>query len=540
MRRDRLLLLFSWSATLMLACASETSTPPDSGFSPRDTGVDAGVEDVGPEDTGVVASCLFDKGGVVNRGCEPGFVCNLAMDPPTCVAGKSCATNADCQDCSDLQSPEDCGHGLFLTAWCDDTHGDVCVRSKVSCEPCETDADCGFTHPLTGSLPQTCETYANGDRFCARPSSSGCPAGFGANANGACVRANGCQTPPVLCPLNTDPEPDCQGTLQICAGEPCANDGTRCSTNDLPGALGVCIGFCQSDAECPQERPFCNINSGICIEGCTKDSCPDGQVCHLNGMCAAPCADNDACVSDTRYGPRSYCNTTPPQPEPRFFKDYHDANSCQRLGCEQPVDCGGAGRVCDSTNVPPACVPGCFGDSDCSPGELCKDAPQPVGRTYSRQECRAFPGVPEDNETLIGTCCNPGCLDRDLQCGLNEWCCGEPGSPYEDPTTCLTVTATRGPQAEAGECFPIISTISAAGRDQWCSTCTNFGVSGASAAEECSGAARAMVPGPDGTPGWTPGLNIDPNVNNGQPFRELEFCNAVADGLSFCGTSCNP
>ncbi|MEL7371148.1 MAG: hypothetical protein AAFN74_19660, partial [Myxococcota bacterium] len=215
-------------------------------------------------------------------------------------------------------------------------------------------------------------------------------------------------------------------------------------------------------------------------------------------------------------------------------------NSCQQLGCERPVDCGGAGRVCDPMQSPPACVEGCFSSADCSAGERCKDAPPPATGSYDRAQCRSFSDLPVDNDTQIGTCCNPGCLDRNLQCGLNEWCCGEPGSPYADPATCLTKTATGGPQAEPGECFEMISNTSGAGRTQWCAACTNEGFSGQSAAASCSAPLRGMVPGPDGTPGWTPGLNVDPAFNGGQPFREIEFCHAVADGLGFCATTCNP
>ena len=550
MRRDRLLLCSSLILGLAAAaCSSDTDTPgpqpaPDAGFATFDASAapDVGVPDTGPADAGF-EPCIFDKGGLDNRGCDQGMVCNLAMDPPQCVPGTTCASNADCRPCSDLQSPQECGHGFPLTAWCDPSHGNVCVRSKSPCEPCQTDEDCGFTHPLFGSEIQECVDYGDGEKFCSRPSSNGCPDGFEANSDGQCVRSAGCEPVPVICPPNDDPIPDCSGTGQICAGETCpGTGGARCSTNDQPGALGICIGFCQSNNDCPPSLPVCNTRNGICISGCAKGTCPAGQVCHLDGFCATPCTDNEFCETDSRYGGESYCNTgSPPQPPPRYFKTYHDPNSCQRLGCEMAVDCGGAGRVCDPTAVPPACVEGCFVADDCRAGEICKDAPPPpLGQAYSREQCRAFPNVPEDNETLIGTCCNPGCLDRDLQCGLNEWCCGEPDSPYEDPDHCLTITSTGGRQAQPGECFPMMSTASPAGAGQFCAGCSPLGGFN-QGAMECSGGNRANLPGPDGmTPGWYPGLNTDPNVNNGQPFREMEFCFTVAQGFGFCGTTCDP
>ena len=554
MRRNRLLLSSSLVfAMAAAACSSDSDSPPgttgtpDAGF---DSGVsvipDAGEEvpDLGPPDVGF-APCNYDKGGFLNRGCDEGFVCNLEMDPPQCVPGKSCQTNRDCDPCSDLISPEECGHGYPLTAWCDPSHGNVCVRSKAPCETCNSNAECGFTHPLFNSEQQECIDYPGGERFCSRPSTFGCPDGFQADADGRCFRAGGCAAEPVICPKNDDPIPDCQGTGQICDGETCPDTGgARCSTNDQPGALGICIGFCESNADCPPQLPVCNQRNGICITPCTKGTCPAGRTCHADGFCAAPCNDNSFCENDPRYGPDTYCNV-PVQPPPRYFKTYHDPNSCQALGCERAVDCGGAGRVCDPSTSPPTCVDGCYTTEDCASGELCKDAPLPPdGQNYSREQCRAFETLSDENEAIIGACCNPGCLDRNFQCGLNEWCCGEPDSPYEQASTCLSITSTGGRQAQPGECFELVDGTSAAGRNQWCSSCEPAGFNGRSAADECSSDARGMVPGPDGMAGWSPGLNQDPNVNNGNPFRELEFCNNVsimgAPPLVICGTSCNP
>ncbi len=537
MRRNRLLLRSSLLAALIalshLACSSGGG-PNDRSDGGADA--DAGTTDAGPE------PCGFDKGGFTNRGCDPGFVCNLRMDPPQCVAGKACTTTEDCRVCSDLQNPEDCGHGYPLTAWCDPSHDSVCVRSKSPCEPCETAADCGFTHPVQGSLQHDCVDYGNGQRFCGRPSSIGCPLGFTANTDGQCVRAGteGCDAFPTVCPANTGQNPSCPVGVsdQICEGDRCsAGTGPRCGNNDVPGALGTCIDFCLSDSDCPSSAPVCNTRNGTCIEPCVPGFCAAGQVCHLDGLCAAACSNNGDCETDARYGPQSYCNTrSPAQLPPRYFKDYHDDNSCQRLGCERPVDCGGRGFVCDLGVAPPECVEGCLQDDDCPVGDVCKNAIAPApGTSYSRQQCRDLPDVPNGNQTLIGTCCNPGCLDRNFDCGLNEWCCGEPGSPYEDESTCLTLTSLGSEQAEGGECFPMVSASSPAGNQQFCAACASPG-----SAAECS-APNRVLPGPDGvTTGWYPGFNEDPTVNDGEPFRELEFCTVVSMNQAVCSTTCNP
>ena len=96
----------------------------------------------------VERGCLRDQGGADNRGCDPGEVCHLPSG--TCRPGIACQADADCDGCLSLvDAPTrlDCGHGFQLTAWCDDAHGSVCVRSRAPCEPCEADRDCGRGHP---------------------------------------------------------------------------------------------------------------------------------------------------------------------------------------------------------------------------------------------------------------------------------------------------------------------------------------------------------------------------------------------------------
>ena len=189
----------------LAACSDDEGT--DAGV---DAGVDAGMPDTGlPPDSGVEPDagpmpCLYDQGGEANRGCEPGFVCNLAMDPAQCVPGNACTTDADCDRCSSLQNPEDCGHGLALTAFCDANHGNVCTRSRAPCEPCDTDRDCGRSDPVLGGAANTCVDYGDGDKFCGRPCNLGCPAGFECS-NDACVRTAGCAEEPTICPISDRP-----------------------------------------------------------------------------------------------------------------------------------------------------------------------------------------------------------------------------------------------------------------------------------------------------------------------------------------------
>lgn len=531
MRRRQLnpLFLGLTIAALTSACSGDkndddgTQVERDGGT--RDSGAEPPPRDAGPRDAGF-EPCLFDQGGIENRGCDPGFVCNLRIDPPACVPGKDCVSDADCDSCSALNpgQREDCGHGFTLTAWCDTNHGNVCTRSRAPCEPCETDTECGRRDPVYGGGPNSCvEFEAGGPKFCTRPGPD-CPDGFVQDpGTNLCVRSVGCAELPSVCPAHPDPTVNC-GNGQICPGEDCGGLGEgKCATNNQVGVLGTCIGFCTSNADCPPSLPICNTANGLCIPGCTPGSCPDTQVCHLDGFCAPRCDADEACETNDRYGPNTYCNLiSPPRPEPRRYKSYRDEGSCAPLGCERSrEDCWGQTkeRVCDTTQAPPRCVDGCYiGDedpdnSDCRSGRVCKSGPQ---GQYTREQCRAL--ADKTNADEIGVCCDPGCRDRNLQCpGIGKFCCAEPDSPYEDPATCLTLTATDAVQAQPGQCFDHGAPA------PWCAACPMMG--------ECDS-------------GWTPGFNTDPNINGGMPFQEQEIClevgSMMAGSIPICGVTCNP
>ena len=510
MRRSHLLPLALLSSLALASACDDKNNNPNP---PPPGGGDAGVvADAGPADSGEHPDaeplpCTRDQ------ECDSGEVCNIAMDPAECVPGKACQTDGDCERCYVLggAGEEDCGHGFNLMSYCGTDRGNVCTRMLGPCESCGVDRECGTIHPIRGGAPNKCVDYDDGNKYCGRSSTAGCPQGFVTNMDGQCVAPDGCANRPVFCPEGAAGQA-CTGTDQICPGETCAGtNGARCSNNDTPGAVGVCVHFCSGPADCPQDLPVCNDTTGICIAGCTKDSCAGGKTCHADGFCGDPCPDNDDCV--TRYDANYYCNQ-PAQPPPRIYKTYHDENSCQKNGCERPEDCASAGVVCDKDQAPPACVPGCYNDRDCFAGEQCKTpgagGPQ---MSYSRAECRALPRHPDDG--TIGVCCNPGCTNRNLQCGFNEFCCGETDSAYEDPASCGTITSTGTRKADPGQCFDIAPRPFS----PFCVQCQ--------ANADCDSQ-------------WMFGFNVDPAINGGQPFQEQEWCQGVAMGLGMCSVTCNP
>ncbi|MFO0729026.1 MAG: hypothetical protein U1E65_34925 [Myxococcota bacterium] len=526
-------LMVAWTA---LAACSSGSNGQDSGGGGRDGSITDTSSAAGMDASGLADAMMAPDAGtpcVRDQECPSGNVCDVKASPHVCVPGVACMNQSDCDRCSALTNPIDCKHGFHVNSYCDDRHGNVCVRTLAPCEPCGEDKDCGELNAALRATadPSKCLDYGGGKKYCGRDGrSTFCPHGFVSDpVTMQCKRAEGCSDTTVIC----DAKPagaQCPGTDQICNNTRCggAAGDALCVTNNLPGEIGTCIGACTSNADCHDASfPICNTRNGICIAGCTKDSCAGGKVCHSNGFCGDPCTDDMSC-RDRFMNQNLYCNIQGRNSEPTRFKGYRDPNSCAPLGCEQAEDCPAAGIVCDKTAAPPACTAGCYTRDDCLSGEVCRLAgaggPQ---QSYTRAECRALSTKADDS--ALGVCCNPGCTDRVLQCNINEWCCGEDGSPYADGMHCGTVTATAmgGPhRAEPGECFPIEPKPGS----PFCQVCGDM-----AHPDPCNSDNFNMMGA-----NWTAGYNSDPNINGGQPFREQEFCMGIAMGLGMCSVSCNP
>ena len=332
---------------LLFACTLQLEPdplPPDLGSDPQDVGEPTEM------DMGMVLPCAWDQGPATG-GCPSGEVCDLLTG--LCGPGRSCTQQQDCHVCGDLTAPEPCGHGLELTAWCDQDHGNVCTRARAPCEPCERDEDCGRAPQLVGGNQNRCLTYVGG-RFCGRACALGCPAGFVCDAETEqCRNPSGCAPPGGIerCPLRSDPE-ECQGTAQLCPGTPCPGGG-GCVTNDLPGALGLCLPTCARDVDCPKGE-LCHPINKLCVRPCDQGMCAQGMVCQGDGLCGARCAVDADCTMNPRFGPQTYCNLAGRGP-PRAEKTYRALGACVPLGCERDVDCS-IDQRCDLQQVPPACA----------------------------------------------------------------------------------------------------------------------------------------------------------------------------------------
>lgn len=246
----------------------------------------------------------------------------------------------------------------------------------------------------------------------------------------------------------------CLLATNSCGTVPCESDGFY---NCLPDQ--ICLTLEDGSAVC--SRPACVSNDectapavcsgGKCVEEtCTsKDDCPDGKICNLNGACVDPPAE---CGTDDQCPSGQVC----------VIRD-GAANVC-RPGCAADTDCE-AGRYCNTADK--QCQPGCRSNDECGEGETCDLAgthqcgceatscPQgkvcdPTSKKCIEQtatscadlNCDSSQGLYCDQPTL--TCvqgCVPAagtpnsCPDGEF-CDQNTGSCVSNSCPGEDPNQC--------------------------------------------------------------------------------------------------------
>lgn len=306
------------AALLLVAC------PRGDGSSDPEGGVDAGASG-----STIAVGCARDE------ECGEGEICDVVTGQ--CLPGLACSTNPGvCDFCGDFNA--DCGFAA-LPAYCSDAG--VCRRRHSECGPCDDALQCA--DGPTG-LPSICAPAAGSSAtgFCAAGCGA-CPPGF-ACQGGGCIPAGGlerCATalpcaddvicpqsqtctglgvclelcsadvdcpPGSICELAAGPrQQQCIGACPlgetanqsgievVCHADgrfspPCPSEGeaTGCASGTTCDANGVCQRTgCQSDAECPLVRTFCDLASAQCIDGCNSvDDCGSFELCE-GGACVA-------------------------------------------------------------------------------------------------------------------------------------------------------------------------------------------------------------------------------------------------------------
>lgn len=305
---------------VLIAVAVTSSACPGAdgpGVDVRDAGSGGGAGSGGT----VAARCHADD------ACGPGEFCDL--ETGDCKAGLDCTGNPSaCSFCGDIAV--DCGFGA-AEAYC--SAAGVCRRAKGACAPCTDDMECA---EAPSGLPSRCT-----DGFCA-PGCGACPPGFRCEGGGClpvggvaqCETALSCADGAERCPdgqtctalgvclalcaadadcpagriCSLEPGPTQQqcvagcplggrvtqdGVAKVCHadgryGLPCATAGSSsgCPVGTECDAAGVCQrAGCQSDAECPLARTYCDLASETCVDGCNSvDDCGAFETCE-GGRC---------------------------------------------------------------------------------------------------------------------------------------------------------------------------------------------------------------------------------------------------------------
>ncbi|MBM4282803.1 MAG: hypothetical protein FJ137_19315 [Deltaproteobacteria bacterium] len=423
-----------------------------------DPAVDGGAEGEGEGDGQSV-----DLGCAADDDCGDGLVCDGAT--ATCVPGFDCSVNTTI--CGFCGAPDvDCGFDAAVAAaFCDVDHGGVCRRSKGACAPCDADDECA---PGATGLPSRCRDDGAGG-FCA-PGCGPCADGF-VCVDGGCQpqpQAGTCSTAVLCgdgapcpdgqacsalgvclslcagdgdCPLGSicAEEPPLRGTCvtgcvlgqrvqqdgveRVCHGDgrygdPCFTPGasTGCPAGTECRADGACErAGCQSDAECPLPRTYCDVGSAGCVDGCNDaDDCAAFELCEGNRCVAQGCRGKNASCENGQF----CCGT----------ELYATGDCVDRAGaavddglcflapdpfcraCESDDDCAdidafGFASFCfelqrqdesgNAQTLGKFCSTGCRDNDDCPRGLRClTDLPTPDGGTTSgclESLCAAFP-----------------------------------------------------------------------------------------------------------------------------------------------------
>lgn len=180
-----------------------------------------------------------------------------------------------------------------------------------------------------------------------------------------------------------------------------ASDGDPVAVGPQPTMITV--NECDSDKDCPANKPHCDPTTKSCQPCQTDDDCSDPSLpaCQSDGSCGE-CSETNTTQCTTEKpvcnGYTGTCVPCTPGPNGDASKCVNDpkgpvciqgANNDPFCGCEQDSDCGGpkSGKVCDTANTR-TCIDGCRGtDGNGCPDVLeCTSTDASIGTCVEPQE----------------------------------------------------------------------------------------------------------------------------------------------------------
>ena len=192
----------------------------------------------------------------------------------------------------------------------------------------------------------------------------------------ACNSKADCSSPHYQCVEGhcRDPLYNCRQTVIVLFtdGGETMNKSKTDFFNPINQAKRMFVGLgCTLDSDCPPLE-FCNVDLGMCAEGCSDDQgCPTGTVCSAL-RCQEPCVGSELCPSGFicdeggHCMPEGGCIIAADCPLPETFCE--DATKTCQPGCLADLDCKQSKKAC----VDGKCVEKpCPGNYWCAFGQVC-------------------------------------------------------------------------------------------------------------------------------------------------------------------------
>jgi len=236
------------------------------------------------------------------------------------------------------------------------------------------------------------------------------------DARAGCASARDCGDPTPLC---------AEGRCVECVVAAQCEDGDLCVEN-------VCVPddvrSCTSDADCPSERPRCQMGAtgSICVAGCaTDDDCPAGSC--VEGACVECLAEAETVLPTDPCGCDADCAGTG-----AVCAEGLCTADCDETGCPDGLVCEGAPAECVTCEADTraegatcACDDQCDGALECI-GGFCGE-PCDFDEMCGAQEC--------GHEVAVPSSCRPE----------DSACFGGGGGELGDECTCNRDCAIEGP-----------------------------------------------------------------------------------------------
>ncbi|MBR2978388.1 MAG: hypothetical protein IKC51_00460 [Myxococcaceae bacterium] len=275
-----------------------------------------------------------------NDGCAEG-----AYEQCTCDSGATgtrLCSNGEFGDCvcSTPLPPVDACDGVQCEAH------EQCVSGACQLLPgrCDSNDDCLAETPVCDGETNTCvaaeESDLCGGEVC--PSYKSCLNDECVLSPGACESDNDC----------TEYQPKCDIAAHACVAR-C--HGVSCESyeqcDESTGACELAEGRCANDSDCPSERPNCS-SSHVCVEDLNNDPC-NGVTCESHEYCS----EGNCLLNPGRCDVDGDCSGSTPKCD---TSAHNCVARCHGVSCESYEQCVEATGTCELK------AGACESDGDCS------------------------------------------------------------------------------------------------------------------------------------------------------------------------------